>query len=120
MSNLIIDLDTKEFDRRIRQVEGKAKENLKEAVHKIGDELLRISTKEVPHDEGILQASGRVDKEPEQAIVSYNTKYAARLHEHPEYKFKKGRKGKYLQDPLLQNFDLWRSIIRGLVSEALK
>lgn len=36
-------------------------------------------------------------------FISHNTPYAHRLHEHPEYKFQKGRKGKYLTDPLERN-----------------
>jgi len=35
--------------------------------------------------------------------VSYDTPYAARLHEHPEYNFQNGRQGKYLEEPAMQN-----------------
>lgn len=71
----------------------------------IANEILRLSQLEVPHDEGTLQDSGTVDQLPgsDDAVVGYNTIYAARLHEHPEYRFQKGRKGKYLEDPIIRN-----------------
>ena len=69
----------------------------------IGNELLRLSQKEVPHDEGTLQNSGTVEEDGDDVLVGYHTPYAHRLHEHPEYKFQKGRKGKYLTDPLERN-----------------
>lgn len=30
-------------------------------------------------------------------VVSYDTPYAVRLHEHPEYNFQGGREGKWLE-----------------------
>lgn len=69
----------------------------------IGFEILRLSQMEVPHDEGTLQNSGTVEEVNGDVVIGYHTKYAARLHEHPEYRFGKGRKGKYLEDPILKN-----------------
>lgn len=70
----------------------------------VADEVLRLSQFEVPHDEGTLQNTGAVEMQPNgDAILGYHTKYAARLHEHPEYRFQKGRKGKYLEDPIRDN-----------------
>lgn len=67
-------------------------------------EVMRLSQFEVPHAEGTLQNSGTVERLPNgDVVVGYHTKYAARLHEHPEYRFQKGRKGKYLEDPIVQN-----------------
>ena len=67
-------------------------------------EVLRLSQFEVPHDEGTLQNSGTAESIPGgDVVVGYHTRYAARLHEHPEYRFQKGRKGKYLEDPIMQN-----------------
>lgn len=74
-----------------------------QAMLDIGYELMRLSQKEVPHDEGTLQNSGTVETLRGDVVVGYNTKYAARLHEHPEYRFQKGRKGKYLEDPIRNN-----------------
>jgi len=35
--------------------------------------------------------------------VGYHTPYATRLHENPQYNFQRGRKGKYLEDPIKKN-----------------
>jgi hypothetical protein len=76
------------------------------STHAVADEVLRLSQFEVPHDEGTLQNSGAVDPLPNgDVIVGYHTAYAARLHEHPEFRFQKGRKGKYLEDPIRENAD---------------
>ena len=66
---------------------------------------MRLSQEEVPHDTGMLQTSGAVDDgfDKNERIVGYHEPYAARLHEHPEYRFQKGRKGKYLEDPIKNN-----------------
>lgn len=67
-------------------------------------EIMRLSQEQVPHDEGTLQNSGTVETLPNGDIVlGYHTPYAARLHEHPEYHFQKGRKGKYIEDPVRNN-----------------
>lgn len=72
----------------------------------VADEVLRLSQFEVPHDEGTLQNSGSVEALPNgDVVLGYHTRYAARLHEHPEYNFQKGRKGKYLEDPIRNNQD---------------
>ncbi len=67
-------------------------------------EALRLSQIEVPHDEGTLQNSGTVEVMPGgDIILGYHTPYAARLHEHPEYRFQRGRKGKYITHPIETN-----------------
>ena len=99
MSNL----DTRDFDKGMAELGRKVKDQTMRALNRMGDELLRLSTFEVPHDIGLLQGSGHVDPEGDEVLVSYNKVYAARLHEHPEYKFQKGRKGKYLEDPMKHN-----------------
>lgn len=66
-------------------------------------EGLRLTQFEVPHDEGTLQNSGTVEPLKGGFVLGYHTPYAARLHEHPEYNFQKGRKGKYIEDPLNRN-----------------
>lgn len=69
-------------------------------------ELMRLSQFEVPHDEGTLQNTGTVEVLPNgDVVMGYHTAYAARLHEHPEYNFQKGRKGKYIEDPIENNRD---------------
>lgn len=67
-------------------------------------EIMRLTQEQVPHDEGTLQNSGTVETLPNgDVVLGYHTPYAARLHEHPEYNFQKGRKGKYIEDPINDN-----------------
>ena len=85
------------------------------------ERLLTLSSVEVPLEIGTLQASGTVERAAspdEGAAVVYDTPYAARLHEHPEYNFQGGRKGKYLEDPALANRDELGAIIAAEVRRA--
>ncbi|MCK9461591.1 MAG: HK97 gp10 family phage protein [Proteobacteria bacterium] len=98
---------------------------VKGALDDCGDDLLSESSKEVPFEKGTLSGSGRSSevgiKGNEMKVeVSYNTPYAARLHEHPEYKFKKSRKGKYLEDPLKRRSKVYKDKIEGSVRKATK
>lgn len=75
-----------------------------------GERLLAMSMEQVPMRNLDLSGSGAVIPavDPEEgAAVTYDTPYAARLHEHPEYQFSTkvnpGAKGKYLEDPALEN-----------------
>jgi len=83
----------------------------RKAEKSVGDEILRLSNKEVPLDKGTLSNSGRVDAFPDYVEVGYHTKYAHRLHEHPEYNFKNGRKGKYLEDPIKSNLSRLADVV---------
>ena len=99
----------------------KGKKAVTQALNDSAHHLLAESIKEVPHDIGTLQGTGNVDPAPQrggalEAKVGYNTEYAARLHEHPEYKYQKGRKGKYLEDPLKRHIKIYETD----VSNALK
>lgn len=78
------------------------------AITDVGAELLRLSQIEVPHDKGWLQNSGTYYVEGDTVVVGYHTPYAARLHEHPEYHFQAGRKGKYLEGPMKNNLTIFR------------
>lgn len=82
---------------------------------KAGERLLALSAEEVPLDIGTLLGSGTVvpATDAEQgAQVVYDTPYAARLHEHPEYNFQQGRKGKFVEDPAVANRAELGAIIR--------
>lgn len=88
------------------------------------ERLLALSLEEVPMQDAILAGSGTVEpttKPDEPAQVVYDTPYAARLHEHPEYNFSQaanpGAKGKYLEDPAVDNRKELGDIIRA---EALR
>lgn len=64
-----------------------------------GEHILQVANDHyTPFDEGTLAGSGEVtvNSSGTVASISYDTPYAARLHEHPEYNFQHGRIGKYL------------------------
>lgn len=87
----------------IRALQSVFDEAVPKAALDVGFEILRLSQIEVPHDEGSLQNSGTVEVVNGDVVIGYHEPYAARLHEHPEYHFQKGRKGKYLTDPIIRN-----------------
>ncbi|QPZ39701.1 hypothetical protein [Paramicrobacterium chengjingii] len=86
-----------------------------------GERLLALSAQQVPFDIGTLSGSGSVSTplnaaDPTVEVI-YDTPYAARLHEHPEYNFQGGRKGKYVEDPALAHKDELGDIIRKEITE---
>lgn len=100
-----ITVDSRDFKRKLAIFEANVKSGVPKALMDVGFEIMRLSQREVPHDTGHLQNTGSVVASGNAAIVGYHTPYAARLHEHPEYRFQKGRKGKYLSDPIFNNFN---------------
>lgn len=71
------------------------------------ERLLAVAMPGVPLDIGTLRLSGQVvtATDPEEGSgVVFDTPYAARLHEHPEFNFQTpGTGGKYLENPALEN-----------------
>jgi hypothetical protein len=98
-----VTFDAKAVLARVGTLTKKVSPAAMKATEDAANELLRLSQFEVPHDTGFLQNTGTVQQRGTDFITGYNTRYAARLHEHPEYRFQKGRKGKYLEDPLVRN-----------------
>ena len=96
-------VDAKQVVLNLKNIEKAFNDGVPKANLDVAYELLRLSQMEVPHDVGTLQNSGVVETVGEDVVVGYHEPYAARLHEHPEYDFQKGRKGKYLEDPILRN-----------------
>lgn len=86
-------------DKVLQAIENAAVSGLDEALEYLLDE----SNKVVPHKEGILQDSGEtsIDKDELTGDVYYDTPYAMRLHEHPEYDFENGRQGKWLENTFI-------------------
>ncbi len=106
MASVIVSIDDGAFKIRAKNLEKALLGNgVPMATLDAGRELLRLSQEQVPLDEGTLQNTGTVEVDGKDVIIGYHTPYAARLHEHPEYRFQKGRKGKYLEDPLRDNLD---------------
>lgn len=103
---LAVEVNAKGVQAGIDRLTAKLPDTIADSNHAVAEEVLRLSQFEVPHDEGTLQNSGAVETLPNgDVVLGYHTAYAARLHEHPEYRFQKGRKGKYLEDPIRRNAD---------------
>ena len=71
----------------------------KRAVRAGANYILDESRKQVPIDTGALSRSGSVDVDGNIAVISYDTPYAVRWHEE-QANFQRGRKNKYLEDPV--------------------
>ncbi len=87
------------------------------------ERALALASDRVPFDQGTLSDSGAVDpaKDPETgAVVVYDTPYAARLHEHPEYNFSTdsnpNAQGKWVENAIVENKGELGDIIRNKVS----
>lgn len=106
-----IEIDTSEFEKGLARYAKAISGKVRGTVSKIGEEILRLSQSEVPHDTGELQNTGHVEMRGDEATVGYNKVYAARLHENPQYNFQKGRKGKYLEDPIKHNIPVFRKFV---------
>lgn len=118
---VIIKVDTSALKKGIVQATAQMKVAEWRAVMDIANEILRLSQFEVPHDTGRLQNSGHVEPQyMKKATVGYNTVYAARLHENPQYRFQKGRKGKYLEDPIKHNLAVFKEYVIEKIKEVMR
>jgi len=115
-----VTFDTSDFDKKIKDLGKRVEDQSRKIIGEIADEVLRLGSFEVPHDKGLLQASGHSEPDGDDRIVGYNKVYAARLHEHPEYKFQKGRKGKYLEDPMKNNAGVFLNFYKEGMESLLK
>lgn len=112
-----VDFDDSSFKEGIKRLELSFPKFNKQALNDVANEVLRLSSFEVPLDTGNLMGSGSVQEQGEEFIVGYNTVYAARLHENPQYNFNNGRKGKYLEDPIKVNADVLLSFYNETIGK---
>ena len=77
------------------------------ANQRVGEALLTEANKTVPHDEGTLEQSGDVttDEKSITTYISYDTPYAVKLHESPEYNFRGSGRGKWLEHTIKEMSD---------------
>lgn len=124
-----VNFDDSDLQRGLSNLDRQVDKWWKDAREQMADTLLLISRMEVPHDKGTLQTTGHVFYDaPEDAMcVAYNTPYAAYVHEgfrrdgsHKIINFQKGRKKKYLEDPLKLNINTWNKIGSDFVANKLK
>jgi len=69
------------------------------------EELLTIANRRVPHDTGMLQASGRVIQDDTTTAVLYHAPYAHRQHEDVTLRHKTGREARWLARAAQRNSD---------------
>lgn len=93
-----------------------------EAMIRSLDHIIEEANKIVPHREGTLMRSGDFDfrRGGKEGTIYYDTPYARRLHENPQYRFNKGRKGKWLEKTMEEEYDNVMSFISSKISQALK
>ena len=117
----LVEFDAHDFMVKSKMVTVTAEAAASRGLMLCAQELLRLSQLEVPLRKGYLMKTGFTKAQGVDTwVVGYRTAYAHRLHEHPEYKFGNGRKGKYLEDPLKHNQAKFQAIIAGMVNEVLK
>ena len=111
-----VKLDTRDFDAGMKRFRENVRQVENEVSYEQANEILRTSVREVPHHTGNLQSTG--DTRPLAAetghMVYYDTDYAAKMHENPQFSFQKGRKGKYLEDPIKRNGSLLEQIAQNV------
>lgn len=92
-----------------------------DAMFEASEELLRLANLHVPHDVGTLELTGETDVDPirTEASVSYDTPYAARLHEHIEYNFRGEGEGKWLENAFNNNADRLLDSVKAKIGRAL-
>lgn len=64
--------------------------------------ITAASSQIIPYLTGRLEASGGFDisDDLETGTIFYDTPYAARMHQHPEYDFRGGKRGKFLKSTM--------------------
>lgn len=127
-----VTLDTSGLYRGLDKLDKQVDEWVAEALEQMADSLILLSSYEVPHLTGQLQSTAH--KFPTQnevkatgeINVAYDTEYAAYQHEGMRKDgtrvithYNNGRKGKYLQDPLLNNFKMWQGVMHDTISAKL-
>jgi hypothetical protein len=118
MANNIV-FTTKDLLEGLQRMAGMADDATHHGINDVATEVLRLSEREVPHDKGLLQNSGMIeDVSKLESIVGYNKEYAAYQHEgrrfdgtHVIKNYQRGRKGKYLEDPIKNNLSVFNRIL---------
>lgn len=121
-----ITIDDKAFQKSMDDLNKSLGSNQMKILEQMADTLLALSRLEVPHDTGQLQASGHIFAEADGWAVAYNKVYASYVHEgmradgtHVIQNYQKGRKKKFLEDPLKLNMAKWESIASEMLADLL-
>lgn len=89
-----------------------------------GEDLLGKAQRLAPVREGTLRGSGELDVHETaggaEAVVSFNTVYAARQHEETEWEHPKGGQAKYLEQPLRESAGSYQRLAKLELDAALR
>lgn len=90
-------------------------------LHYAAEHLRKESQKQVPFDEGTLEASAaaQINAAERAAYVSYNTPYAVRQHEELAWNHPKKGKAKYLEDPMHSEASTMRRLIETQIRRSI-
>lgn len=93
-------------------IEEAKRRGVERALYMGASHILTKSTAIAPKDEGVLiQTAGvSIDADAGKANVYYTQKYAAWLHENPQFNFQGGREGKFLEKPVLSEAETLQRI----------
>jgi len=69
------------------------------ALYQAGEDIRGVSIRQAPLDTGELIRSSATQADDQAVTISYDTPYAVRWHEN-DANFQRGRKKKYLEDPI--------------------
>lgn len=132
-ADFTVEFDTSGLMRGLDELENELDAWMAEALEEMANTLLVLSTYEVPHDTGQLQSTGHIFPKFDEVVakqeinVAYDTEYAAYQHEgvrrdgtHEVKQYQKGRKKKYLEDPLKINMSRWSEKLQQVMKSKLQ
>ncbi|WP_132974547.1 hypothetical protein [Ornithinimicrobium sufpigmenti] len=85
-------------------------------VYLAAEHLKGVAQQSAPVDESTLRNSAAVTHDGTQAIVSFDTPYAARQHEELTWHHPRGGGAKYLERPMVTE----QPVIRAIVTQAIR
>lgn len=123
---LVIDIDDSDFQKTLDALTKQLDSIGRGALMEMADALLALARLEVPHDSGRLQLTGNAYWDGDSSAVAFDTDYASYVHEgiradgtHRIRNYQKGRKKKYLEDPLKMNLSKWLDVAQLSLNNAL-
>lgn len=96
-------IGTKDLIRNLDKVKEQYLDRAEQALNNSANAVKRDSVDIAPIDTGLLRKTAKNTKTGKlERTISYDTPYAVRMHEHPEYNFQEPGQGKYLEQPVMQ------------------
>lgn len=110
-----VTFDDKNFSNNVDRLTNTLSKSKGNVLEVLGWHILGDAEPFVPMDTGDLKDSATVQAEGDAVSAGYNIRYAARLHEHPEFRFSKSAhphaKGKWLEDTIKTNSGAYNDFI---------